>query len=653
MSHDVFISYSTKDLEIAVQICSSLEKLGLVCWIAPRNIPAGMTYPKVIISAIENTRVVLLVYSDACNGSVYVKTEVERAVHNNKLLMPVWIENIKPCGDLEFFLSPVQRFEAFAQPFNTYLPDLCQQVSRSLPKVTELDPEKKPQPVPVQPTATPEKTAPAIDPSKPRIALLYKRNTQPDGDVLQLLERSFSDAGHAVLVNRKQIGVEWVGEISNNINSADVVIPILSEACKQDEMVDYEIQTAWKTSHEMNGKPRLLPVRVKYEGPISDSLDAILNPLPKMLWNGPQDDAAIFKQLNDALRENEPPAEDAIQQYGSSGAIPNNSKFYIERPSDLSLTQALRRKDTIVLIKGGRQMGKTSLVARGLQEARTSGATVVYTDLQKLNNTDLENIRQFYFALAHILADQMDIDTDIEDTWKELRAPSINFEKYIKKVVLPKANGHLFWALDEVDRLFTTEFGSEVFGLIRSWHNERATDPDTPLNGLTMIIAYATEAHLFIADPNQSPFNVGTKLELRDFDQEQEEALNKLFGNPLFTDDQVTHFYALVNGQPYLVNRGLCELKNSKMSFEELAAVADRDEGPFGDHLRRILVMMCRDQKMIDAVRTVLDGTNTLTMESFYRLRAAGIVVGEGSFNAKMRCLLYANYLRGHLREPA
>ena len=337
----------------------------------------------------------------------------------------------------------------------------------------------------------------------------------------------------------------------------------------------------------------------------------------------------------------------------TGGAIPTSSKFYIPRPSDDALAQALRRKDTIVLIKGGRQMGKTSLVARGLQQARASGATVVYTDLQKLNNSDLANIQPFYISLAHMLADQLDIDTDIEDTWKERRAPSVNFEQYLKKQVMPKISGHLFWALDEVDRLFTTEFGSEVFGLFRSWHNERASNPDTAWNNLTMIIAYATEAHLFIADPNQSPFNVGTRLELRDFNIEQEEALNSLFGNPLFTDDQIARFYELVNGQPYLVSRGLYQLATSQMPFEEFAATADRDEGPFGDHLRRILVMLVRDPRMIEAVLTVLSGTNTLTMESFYRLRAAGIVVGEGAFNAKMRCLLYANYLKGHLRESA
>ena len=45
---------------------------------------------------------------------------------------------------------------------------------------------------------------------------------------------------------------------------------------------------------------------------------------------------------------------------------------------------------------------------------------------------------------------------------------------------------------------------SEVFGLFRSWHNRRSLEPASPLSRLTLAIAYATEAHLFITDVNQS-----------------------------------------------------------------------------------------------------------------------------------------------------
>jgi AAA-like domain/TIR domain len=657
MPHDIFISHSTQDRDVAGLMCAELEGIGLSCWIAPRDIAGGEAWDEAIMRGLEKCRMVLLVFSQVSNDSPHVKREILMAIEMKKKLLPVRIEHIHPGRQLEFILAGIQWFDAFSPPFESHLSELKKQAARIVAQTVDANGTNPSNPSPPQqPTIAAPNVIKSDKPeiAKPRVALLYKRNTQPDCYVLKVLEHGFQEAGYDVFVDRHmQIGVEWAHEIERNIRAADAVIPILSPASMESEMVNYEVEIARGAAQAQHGKPRLLPVRVGYEGSLGETLDAILKPLQYALWNNQKDDEAVVKQLLQALQARDEPNADAVREEEPGGAVPTTSKFYIPRPSDDALALALRRKDTIVLIKGGRQMGKTSLVARGLQQARTSGATVVYTDLQKLNNSDLTNIQQFYFSLSHMLADQLDIDVDIEDTWKDRRAPSVNFEQYLKKQVMAKVRGHLFWALDEVDRLFTTEFGSEVFGLFRSWHNERASNPDTPWNSLTMIIAYATEAHLFIADPNQSPFNVGTRLELRDFNIEQEEALNKLFGSPLFTGDQISLFYELLSGQPYLVGRGLHELATSKMPFEEFAARADHDEGPFGDHLRRILVMLARDPKMIQAVRTVLDGSNTLTMETFYRLRAAGIVVGEGASNAKMRCMLYTNYLRGHLRESA
>ena len=38
---DIFISHSSKNKPIADALVAALEKAGLGCWIAPRNIPTG------------------------------------------------------------------------------------------------------------------------------------------------------------------------------------------------------------------------------------------------------------------------------------------------------------------------------------------------------------------------------------------------------------------------------------------------------------------------------------------------------------------------------------------------------------------------------------------------------------------------------------
>ncbi|MBI1764510.1 MAG: protein kinase [Acidobacteria bacterium] len=91
---------------------------------------------------------------------------------------------------------------------------------------------------------------------------------------------------------------------------------------------------------------------------------------------------------------------DALEPVG--GAVPLSSKFYITRPTDADFQPAIARRDSIVLVKGARQVGKTSLLARGLQYARETGAKVVLTDFQSLNAECLESVEKLFLTLAQL-----------------------------------------------------------------------------------------------------------------------------------------------------------------------------------------------------------------------------------------------------------
>jgi AAA-like domain len=312
-------------------------------------------------------------------------------------------------------------------------------------------------------------------------------------------------------------------------------------------------------------------------------------------------------------------------------------------------TRRIGQRDSILLLKGARQMGKTSLLSRALEQARGSGFRVAVTDFQKLNSAHLSSPRELFTALGSMIALQLDLDVFPPDVWREHLGPNDNFERYLRREVLAKSPAPLVWAMDEVDRLFTCPFASEVFGLFRSWHNARALEPSGPWRNLTLAIVYATEAHLFITDMNQSPFNVGTRLALEDFTFEQVADLNQRYGSPLPSDAAVARFFRLIGGQPYLTRRGLREMADHQLDIAVIENMADRDEGPFGDHLRRILVSLTQKPELSEAVRTVFRGRPCTDQNVFYRLRSAGILVGETAREARPRCQLYANYLERHL----
>ena len=493
-------------------------------------------------------------------------------------------------------------------------------------------------------------TVPAPQPGvSGEIVLLYKRNAHPDEDLLSLAEKGLRAHGYQVFVDRHLVvGMEWAREIEQRISRAEAVVVLLSAASVQSEMLAYEIQIAREAAQRRGGKPLILPVRVMYEDHLPESLAGTLDGIQWARWNGPQDTEALLAELGSAVGQASHPPARPVKLEAVGGAVPLDSAFYVVRPTDEEFYAAVSRDDSIVLVKGARQMGKTSLMARGLQEARKAGCKVVLTDFQKLNAFHLQAVDKFFLALAESIADQLDLDVE-PDICNPRRGPSMNFERFLRREVLKNLNSRLVWGMDEVDRLFTCSFGSEVFGLFRSWHNERSLDPTGPWQNLTLAIAYATEAHLFITDMNQSPFNVGTRLTLADFTLEQVSELNSRYGSPLRDPRELMQFYELLGGQPYLTRRGLHELASHNLSFSEFEGQAARDEGPFGDHLRRILVSLAQDQGLCDAMKAVLAGRPASTPELFYRLRSSGVVTGESVRLMHPRCRLYEIYLTRHL----
>jgi serine/threonine protein kinase/class 3 adenylate cyclase len=509
-----------------------------------------------------------------------------------------------------------------------------------------------PAPPPAAPVIAP--TVPAVStasnaPKPGEVALLYKRNSPADEQVLRLLEEELRRSGYPVFVDRHlQVGMEWAREIERRVTNAHAVVVLLSAVSINSEMLVHEVQIAHESAQK-TGKPRILPIRINFDGPLPSPLGAILDGIQYTQWKGPQDNQSLVAEITESLAGPKRSASRKIPLEAVGGAVPIDSRFYIQRPTDEEFHQALERRDSIILIKGARQMGKSSLMARGMQEARKAGAKVILTDFQKLNNSHLESVEKLLLALAEWIADQLEIDVVPADVWSPRRGPSMNFERFLRREILAKLSAPLVWGMDEVDRLFSCSYGSEVFGLFRSWHNERSLDPSGPWQNLTLAIAYATEAHMFITDMNQSPFNVGTRLVLADFTPAQVAELNQRYGSPLHDKAELDQFYDLVGGQPYLTRRGLHELTSNNLAFADFSVQAARDEGPYGDHLRRLLVSLAGDNTLCNSVREMMSGRQNTTSEAFYRLRSSGLVAGDSAREMKSRCKLYETYLARHL----
>lgn len=109
---DVFISHSTADKQVADAVCAAMESKGVRCWIAPRDIPPGASWGSAIIEGIEDSRVMLLVFSEQTNKSDQVLREIERAVAKKKPVVPLRLDRTPMRKDYEYFLASCHWLDA-------------------------------------------------------------------------------------------------------------------------------------------------------------------------------------------------------------------------------------------------------------------------------------------------------------------------------------------------------------------------------------------------------------------------------------------------------------------------------------------------------------------------------------------------------------
>src|SRR3989304_9808995 len=105
MPHDVFISYSTEDAGAANKICPYLEDRGIRCWIAPRDIESGVSYPVAIIQAIRNAKAIVIVVSANSVGSDHVSSEMNAAFNNRIPIIGFRTDKVTPSEEMEYYLG--------------------------------------------------------------------------------------------------------------------------------------------------------------------------------------------------------------------------------------------------------------------------------------------------------------------------------------------------------------------------------------------------------------------------------------------------------------------------------------------------------------------------------------------------------------------
>lgn len=136
MSHDVFISYTSKDKAAADLLCNHLENLGIRVWYAPRDIH-DRGYADAIVFAINKAKVFALVMSGESTNSDHVLNEIALAHDRMKAglaILPIRIDDADISPPSKYYLGRQHWLDASTPPLEDKIKLFCENVKSLLSK---------------------------------------------------------------------------------------------------------------------------------------------------------------------------------------------------------------------------------------------------------------------------------------------------------------------------------------------------------------------------------------------------------------------------------------------------------------------------------------------------------------------------------------
>lgn len=459
-----------------------------------------------------------------------------------------------------------------------------------------------------------------------------------------------------------EAGAEWDAEIKQQLESAEIILLLITPRFLASEYCyDKEIQRAMERHGA--GTARVIPIIVKHcdwqDTPFSKLQVVPKDAKPITKW-ADQDEAFLdvvkgvrraVESLQASKRTKETANTGSVVSGTSfempEGAIPLNSKLYIDRPPiEQDCYTTILKPGALIRIKAPRQMGKTSLLSRILYQAQQDGQRIVYLNFQLADTQVLDSIDSLLQWFCASVTEELKLDDRLPEFWRGVMSSKAKCTNYFRRYLLTTLTEPLTLGLDEVNLVFQhLEIAQDFFGLLRAWHEQSKYEPFW--QNLRLVVVHSKEVYIPL-NTNQSPFNVGLPIELPEFTQSQVRELVQRHSLS-WSNNQVNRLMTMVNGHPYLTRKALFEIARGSLTFEQFLEVAPTEQGLYGEHLRRHLSNLQSDPELEDAMQQVVKARNPrLDASLLFKLRSMGLIKLDGN-RATPLCDLYRIYFSNKL----
>ncbi|NER08058.1 MAG: hypothetical protein F6K17_38680 [Okeania sp. SIO3C4] len=330
---------------------------------------------------------------------------------------------------------------------------------------------------------------------------------------------------------------------------------------------------------------------------------------------------------------------------------------YVQRPLiESQFYNSLLFTDFIVRIITPKKMGKTTFINRVLQRfSQEQDYRNVYISLLVADSIHFCELNNFLQWLCANVSSQLGLPAQLDDWNKSTKifGSKVSCTNYFEKFLLQKLDSPIVLCLDNLELLFLYDNICQNFlRMLRSWNDKY--NRNSLWKKLRLVLSYAPNIDINM-NPNQSPFNLGTVIELPEFTFKEVQELAQIY--QLNWDNfQVGELMKMVGGHPYLVELTIRSLRTrNDMTLENILETAPTETGIYhSPHLQEYLGILKQHSDLAKVFMSIIKGEEIKNIESHAnkKLINLGLVKYENG-KVLVRCELYRLYFENYLGDVA
>jgi hypothetical protein len=274
-------------------------------------------------------------------------------------------------------------------------------------------------------------------------------------------------------------------------------------------------------------------------------------------------------------------------------------------------------------------MGKSSLRVQTMRRLQGDGIACGVIDITSIGSHDIAPA-EWYLGLVRRLARSLGLKIKVIQWWNEREglSPTQRLGEFIEEVLLAEIPHKIVIFIDEIDSILKLSFKDDFFALIRVCYNERADNPE--YRRLTFaLLGVATPSDL-IQDKSRTPFNIGSAIELRGFQLQEVQPLERGLQGKVDNPQKVlTEILTWTGGQPFLTQK-LCQLVLSSPFTIAAGSEAELIEGL----VRSRLIENWESQDEPEHLRTIRDRLLKSSQQPEQLLQLYQLILQQGEIDA-------------------